>query len=106
MRKMKLISDMVVKNGRTPAVVQLLLCYAGVRQLCVSTVYSGAKRFSQLIGAGGILETALNSLNLADAFFHVHAFYKASDTFQISVAAAFIGDIADFTVLNVKCDLS
>ena len=95
-----------MKNCRTPAELQLLLCDAGVRQFFISTIYSRAKRFGQLIGAGGILKTALDSLDPADAFFHVHAFNKASDAFQVSVATAFIGDVADFSVFNIESDFS
>lgn len=95
-----------MKNCRTPAVLQLLLCDAWVRQFFISSIYSRAKRFGQLIGAGGILKTALDSLDPAYAFFNVHAFNKASDAFQVSVATAFIGDVADFSVFNIESDFS
>ena len=43
---------------------------------------------SQLVGTGGRLETAADSLEAADGFFRLHAFYQSTDSLQITVASA------------------
>ena len=57
---------------------------------------------SELIGAGGGLHTAMDTLNALDNLVHFHAFNKPADTLKIAVATAQVLNVIDFAILNIK----
>ena len=77
-----------------------------IRPVNLGFLLSCLQSLSQLIGAGGSLGAAGNTLNAGDDLVDIHAFHQSGDALQVAVAAAEELNILDLAVFNLKDDLS